>query len=389
VFSKRAPWTALVLTTGLAAGACGKRGDPLPPMRHVPGAVSELRVAQRGDQLEVSLVAPRTATDNSRLPVIEIEILRAPAAGDFAKVARATVRKAAPGERLVEEEPLPPLGTVLRFAARARLQGRSSSQSPVATLTVGKTPPAPTDLVVKSVPKGVGLEWSAPPPSEPAQAAPNEEASPSPPDPVSPSASPSPTSEPSPVAPPEGVGAPSPGAGVPSPAPSAAPSAPPAPSFFIYRRSDRGSYGEPLVKALTVASTFQDESALPGERWCYVVRTVASTSPLIESEASNEACLTVEDVAPPETPVGLAARETDEGVEVSWSPSSEADLKVYRIYRADGEGPAKRIAEVPAGTSSYVDVSAPRGVPLHYSLGALDAAGNESPRSSPAAALRP
>jgi hypothetical protein len=360
-------------------------------MRHVPQAVSDLRVAQRGDQLEVSLVTPRAATDGSRLPVIEIEILRAPATGDFAKVAAATVRKAAPGERLVEEEPLPPQGTVLRFAARARLQGRASSQSPLATLTIGKTPPAPSDLVAKSVPKGVGLAWTAPAPAGSPPASPSPEASSSPqgPEPAMPTAAPSPTPEPSPTATPESVEAASPGVSGPSPVPSAAPPGLAAPSFFVYRRSDRGSYGDPLVKAPTVASTFQDEGALPAERLCYVVRTVASTSPWIESEASNEACLTVEDVAPPETPVGLAARETDEGVEVSWSPSSEADLKLYRIYRADGEGPAKRIAEAPAGTSSYVDASAPKGVPLHYTLGALDAAGNESPRSSPAAALRP
>jgi hypothetical protein len=110
---------------------------------------------------------------------------------------------------------------------------------------------------------------------------------------------------------------------------------------------------------------------------------------MIESEASNEACLTVEDVAPPAPPVGLAARETDEGVEVSWSPSPEADLKGYLLYRATGAGPAKPIAEVPSGTTTYVDASAPSGVPVHYTLSAVDKVGNESPRSSPAAALRP
>lgn len=383
---------ALVLTSALAAGACGKRGNPLPPVRHVPGAVSELHVAQRGDQIEISLVAPRTATDNSRLPVIEIEILQAPAAGDFAKVARAIVRKAAaPGERLTEAEPLPPLGTVLRFAARARLQGRASSPTPVATLTVGRTPPPPSDLAARSVPQGVGLEWTAPAPAEPPPASPSPEALPSPPgpEPAVPTAAPSPTPEPSPPAAPEGGDTASPGVIGPSPAPSAEPPGPPAPSFFVYRRSEHGSYGDPLVKVPIVSSTFRDETALPLEGWCYTVRTVASTAPLIESDASNEACLTVEDVAPPETPVGLAARETDEGVEVSWSPSSEADLKIYRLYRADGGRPAKPIADLSAGTSRYVDASAPRAIPLHYTLSALDAVGNESPRSSPAAALRP
>jgi hypothetical protein len=362
---------------GLAAGACGKRGDPLPPVRRVPQPVTELRVAQRGGRLEVSLVAPRAAADNSRLPVIEIEILRAPAEGDFTKVAESTLRKAAPGERLVEEEPLPPAGTTLRFAARARLQGRASSPTPIASLTVGQTPPAPSDLVVESVAKGAGLRWIAPAPPEPPPAAQGPPPEPSPALEASPVA-PSPASEPPPPA--------SEGAGAVSPAPGS-PTA--VPSFFVYRRSERGAFGAPLVTAPILEPAFVDETAHAGERWCYVARNVASTSPLIESEASNEACLTVADVAPPEAPVGLAARETDEGVEVTWSPSPEEDLKVYRLYRGAGEGPGKRVADVPAGTTTYVDIAAPRGVLVHYTLTALDAAGNESRRSSPAAALRP
>jgi fibronectin type 3 domain-containing protein len=134
---------------------------------------------------------------------------------------------------------------------------------------------------------------------------------------------------------------------------------------------------------------YEDVTASPGDDWCYQVRTVASTAPLIESEASNESCLTVEDVTPPAAPVGVTARAVDGGVEVAWSPSSDTDLKVLRVYRTAPNGRARLISELPAGTTSYTDAEAPHGVLVHYTLTAVDGAGTESPASPPAAALRP
>ena len=87
--------------------ACGKKGDPLPPLRPTPAAVSGLRVAQRGEQVEITFTAPRASTDGARLPVLEVEILVAVEEGDFLKVARGRRIKAAPGEVLRESEPLP------------------------------------------------------------------------------------------------------------------------------------------------------------------------------------------------------------------------------------------------------------------------------------------
>jgi len=50
---------------------CGKRGDPRPPLPRTPQAVGEFKVAQRGDRIELGLVAPRTTTGGERLPVLE------------------------------------------------------------------------------------------------------------------------------------------------------------------------------------------------------------------------------------------------------------------------------------------------------------------------------
>ena len=79
----------------LAVGGCGKRGDPLPPLRRVPQPVTGLRIAQRGDKLEIAYTAPRNTTDGARLPVLEIDVMRMDGEGDFAKGAHHRRRKAA------------------------------------------------------------------------------------------------------------------------------------------------------------------------------------------------------------------------------------------------------------------------------------------------------
>ena len=88
--------------------ACGKRGDPLPPLRKTPAPVLGLRVAQRGDQIEVAYQAPGASTDGVRLPELQMELLVAQGDGDFDKLAIRRTRRAQPGERVAELVPVPP-----------------------------------------------------------------------------------------------------------------------------------------------------------------------------------------------------------------------------------------------------------------------------------------
>ena len=421
-------WTCAVVLGALALASCGKRGDPLPPLRRTPQPVTDLRVSQHGDRLEISFVAPRAYADASRLPVLEVEIFRTDGEGDFDKVAKKDVRRVAPGERIVEDEPLPAPGSKLRFAARALAKGRPSARTALVSITITSPPEAPTGLALRSAEKGVALEWVPPAvmPVEPVEPEPSPSPSPSAPESPSPapSASPgappaspspsataspssssqppaSPTLEPSP-SPSEGPESPPPAAGPPgevtaSPAPAASPSPSPSPSptpkprttgFFTYRREQLGSYERPLQSAPIAESTFVDTTAVPGEELCYVVRTVASTDPLIESADSEESCLNVQDVNAPAAPLGVAAQVRPDGIEISWSPSPEPDVAHYRIYRVSARAPRTRIAEVPVGELIYVDTTAPLGVAQRYTVTAVDKAGNESLRSSAASATR-
>jgi fibronectin type 3 domain-containing protein len=134
---------------------------------------------------------------------------------------------------------------------------------------------------------------------------------------------------------------------------------------------------------------FRDTTIAPGERWCYVVRTVASTEPIVESASSTEGCVENRDVFPPAAPTGVAVLPGEDAVEVSWSPSLEADLASYRVYRASGGGAPARVADVPASDTTFGDASAPRGQPLLYTVTAVDRSGNESPPSGAVEARRP
>lgn len=137
------------------------------------------------------------------------------------------------------------------------------------------------------------------------------------------------------------------------------------------------------------APPYRDATIVAGERWCYVVRTVASTEPVVESANSGEACVENKDVFPPAAPTGVAALVHDDGVEVSWSPSLEADLASYRVYRAAGGGPPVRLAVVVAPETSFRDTAAPHGTVLAYTVTAVDREGNESPPSAAVEARRP
>jgi hypothetical protein len=419
--------------------------------------VTGLSVAQRGTALEVRYTAPRLTTAGVRLPVLEVELLRADVEGDLERVATRQRRAVAPGESLVDTLSLPAAGTTVRVAARAIWRGAGSVLGTPVTLTVRAPVPPPTGLVAELRPAGVALAWVAPPlpppsptplPSASPFASSSESASPTPAAPASPAPSSTPPATPDippavPVAspppespglapaPPPPVGAPaaSPPAASPAPAPAepaaspsadpmqpspapgaaspasdpmqpspapgaASPSPSPAPTpapfawrFHVYRRDAAGSYDDPLTPSPVALEKFVDDTAAAGASWCYMVRAVLSTAPLVESVDSPEACVTVEDVFPPASPSGVTALVRDDGVEVSWSPSTEGDLAGYRIYRTEPDGAPVRLGEAPLTETRFLDPSPRPGA--RYSVTAVDGRGNESPASPPVEAVSP
>jgi hypothetical protein len=312
-----------LLALALAA-ACGRAGPPLPPIRLTPQTPSELRVAQRGDRVELRCRAPRASVDGARLTVLDVELFLTTDPGDPIKTTRPRVRRVAPGEAISETiQPLPLPGTTLRVVARARLKSRVSAPSPVVILEVQPSPPTARNLAVARLASGVQITW------KPARN-------------------------------------------------TAAGSM----RYWVYRRVADGAYDAPLNAEPSTELTLDDKTADAEAAVCYVVRTVATSNPVVESGDSVERCLSKRAPAPPPAPHGLVAVPRGAAVELSWSCTTEAGVVAHRVYRVADTAPAERRAEIEAGKCVYRDEGVPAGVALHYTLTSVDNAGMESAPAS-------
>jgi hypothetical protein len=235
--------------------------------------------------------------------------------------------------------------------------------APPATPPPTPVPPPPTPIPTPP-PVPAPLVVPAPPPLFPTATAPSG----TPGYPSPPAGPPSPSG--------------SPGAPGASPLPSGSQGASPAPhpgvsGFYVYRRQPDGIFVR--VGSFITVPSYVDTSVATGENWCYVVRTVVSIEPLIESGDSNEVCLESRDVIPPAAPVGLTVLAgPDHTLVITWSPSHEADLAVYKLYRKVGTEPAILIGSIPVGQTTHTDGTVSPGISYQYTLTAVDTSGNES-----------
>jgi hypothetical protein len=357
----RHPFRALLVLGVLPFAACGKRGDPLPPFPRTPQAITNFNVAQRGDVLEATGVAPRVTTAGQPLQVFEVELLWAEgpgstppptgtptptatppgalapkglppaaaggppppptsaAAAEIEKNGQRSRIRVAPGETFAHTWPLPPAGTTVRFTARAVNRGQRSVFAPAVTFAVQALPPAPTALKASLEAGAVVLEWTGGP-------------------------------------------------------------------ARVYRKGKTGQYAAPLDPKPTAAASYRDTAVAANDSWCYVVRAVTGSDPLVESPPSTEACVSVRDVFAPAAPTGVAALAAGGVVDVSWSPSTEADLAGYRVYRAENEGVRTKVGDAPAGETRFRDEKVTLGSSYTYTVTAVDKDGNESGHSKAARA---
>ena len=83
----------------------------------------------------------------------------------------------------------------------------------------------------------------------------------------------------------------------------------------------------------------------------------------------------------PATPSNVTAVAGNTSVTLAWSANSEADLAHYNVYQGTARGDLLKVAEVPAGTESYVATGLPNDLIHHFSLDAETSAGERSERT--------
>ncbi len=138
----------------------------------------------------------------------------------------------------------------------------------------------------------------------------------------------------------------------------------------------------------SVDGVYSDRPLSPNISYCYTVAAVDGAGNV--SPASAKLCLTTPsapDLAPPSVPGGVSASTVNCGrVDVAWTASSDSQsgVKSYRVYRG-----VSLLAEVLAPTLTVADLTVAAYSSYSYTVSAVDAAGNESARSTAVSVVTP
>ncbi len=378
----------LACTSLLGTLACGKKGDPQPPLPRGPNAVSDLAVEQEGDDAVLTFAFPdRLLTGAPLTDLSAIEVYRvvrpspaltsprrssAPAAGattgtGVVNLPGAGERREATNVRLAEEafyqaaqkiatlplaelaertrgatvvyrDPLSPLFASekkpepLAYAViSVRRGGERSPLSNIATLDPDVAPEAPVLLAPIVEERGVCLEWLPP--------------------------------ETDVLGRPVSVG-----------------------GYVVYRRIlPQEEYEAPLNGKPTAGLSYFD-AAPYGVPLVYTVRAVLAKNPKVEGLPAEEIALVHRDVYPPAAPSRLDALSEGNRVRLVWAPVDAADLAGYLVYRTDGPGEPALLTKDPLADPFYTDEAVGQGKRYRYTVRAVDRAGNQSPPSPEAVA---
>jgi len=377
--------TALLLLLTLAS-ACGKKGDPQPPLHRGPRAVSDLAVEQEGGEAVLTFSFPDRLVTGQPLTDLEaIEIYRsvgpspavtaprqvAPSGGTAGdRAPGAAARSAAQSLRLAEEafydesqriaqlshplfsqhtqgaairyedpllELLAKAGTPAPLAyavVSARRNGERSPLSNIALLSPEVPPAAPVILRVIPEEGRICLEWLAP--------------------------------EKDLLGRPVAVG-----------------------GYRVYRRSlPEESYGAPLNAEPISGTSFVDATAPYGATYVYTLRATLPKKPRVEGLPAEEVGVEYLDIFAPAAPARLDVLSEGNVARLFWDPVAAPDLAGYVLFRAEGDAAPARLTEKPVTDTFFTDRGLLPARRYRYTVRAVDAAGNLS-SPSPEAVAQP
>ena len=362
--------------------ACGKRGDPHPPVPVIPKATTDLVVAQRGAKLILSWSYPSLTTAGQKLSAIRRVVVYR-----FVEELPATqpprdVKNLLPGDIDPTVPPaialfakIPPMGPAQFAKVRERVDSLAGSELTDSTvgarLAFEDTPPfqttdgRPVRVVYAVVTEGAAAKSDT---SNLASIVPLVVATP----PAAVQAE----------AKPEGVV-------VTWTAPETAVSANEKPriaGYNIYRTTmseEMEELANPVNSTPVTKTTYTD---IPGYgAYEYRVTAVSAAGPpRIESDPSGSATVTFKDLLPPPTPTGLTVLVETRSVRVVWEPVNAPDLAGYRLYRTEVAGPERKLigrllfTPQPLKETYWLDPKPDVGIEYFYEVTAVDRSGNES-----------
>ncbi len=353
MYSKYPTLASLVFVCiAFTASGCGKKGDPLPPLRNVPLPTRDLEVRQQGRQILLDMTYPATTVSGMTLGGIDaVELLELvkpvpPVAGESdepAPLPSADPREIVAGARtlltlrgseltasvvgdriqirlpLAESLPAEPLANI--FAVRTVKGDESSAISNRVTLVPIEPPPPPSNLRATPTAGGIELTWEAAADTD---------------------------------------------------------------GFDVFRRDAQlRGYGEPIRRVAGAQRRYLDTSARFEKRYIYTVRTVASVKPLIHSDEAGEREIEYEDRFAPPLPKNIVALAERAAIRLRWEASAADDVAGYIIYRREPGRNFHQLTDRPISRSEYFDRGLSSGLTYGYRLRVVDHNGNESELSKP------
>jgi len=154
--------------------------------------------------------------------------------------------------------------------------------------------------------------------------------------------------------------------------------------YNLYRGTEKGRKDElPLNKEPVRTNAYRDTAVTNNQIYYYIVRAVDSPiQPWKESLDSQEASATPLDLTPPGRPAGLTVVPGVGRIFMTWNENKERDLAGYHVYRSTkSDKEFERLTDKPINRTTYSDETVKSGLLYYYAITAVDASGNESPRS--------
>lgn len=155
----------------------------------------------------------------------------------------------------------------------------------------------------------------------------------------------------------------------------------------VYAASPEGREEPGPVQAAPITTGSWSVPVVFGEQRCYTVRHVQVDGPVsTESAAAGPVCATPVDSFPPAVPVGLLGASEPGRVTLQWDAVAAADLAGYHVLRGTGPGATLQpLTTALVEGTGFVDLTAQPGVEYVYVVVAVDRAGNRSAPSAPRA----
>ncbi|MCU1269694.1 MAG: hypothetical protein JWN74_988 [Acidobacteriaceae bacterium] len=368
------------LKLGLAFAAlallasCGTPGIPEPPSLELARPVRDLRAARKGNEVHLAWSVPEETTDHQTFrhvgptricrnvgPIMHgcgtpVAELPTPKAGSkqgvsFRRKAPPKSQKPIPPQAAYTDQLSPslqlqsPTSNLVYAVSVLNSYGRSAGLSNQVQVPSAPTLPPPENLRARLTAEGVLLAW----------------------DPVSPARE-------------------IPGLHY---------------AYRIYRRDVASNHDSVAGEAQASGETnpslldtgFESEKTYDYRLTVVTLVEQASGSAQVEGDDGPPVRVVAHDVFPPKPPTGLQAVFSGPGqkpfIDLVWAGNSEADLAGYNVYRREAGGESVKINTELVKTPALRDSDVAPGHQYSYSISAVDARGNESPRSEEASEAVP